>query len=95
MNSTKVCYEYPFSFFNFEVIFDKHWALLRNTVLTSVLIPNCKSVILQMHNIISGIRRDVARFSQLSGLMFQFNLDSQTWVQMKLPERPKHQRYLS
>ena len=22
--------------------------------------------------------------------MFQFNLDSQTWVQMKLPERPKH-----
>ena len=45
-----------------------------------------------MHTyIISGIRRDVARFSQLSGLMFQFNLDSQTWVQMKLPERPKHQ----
>ena len=44
-------------------------------------------------DIISGIRRDVARFSQLSGLMFQFNLDSHTWVQMKLPERPKHQRY--
>ena len=37
-----------------------------------------------------GIRRDVARFSQLSGLMYQFNLDSFTWAQMKLAQRHKH-----
>ena len=40
---------------------------------------------------IVGIRRDVARFSQLSGLMFQFNLDSETWAQMKLPQRQRLQ----
>jgi N-acetylneuraminic acid mutarotase len=36
-----------------------------------------------------GIRTDVARFSQLSSLMFQFDLKSQTWAQMKLANRQK------
>ena len=35
-----------------------------------------------------GLRRDVPRFSQLSGLMYQFNVDSLTWNQMKLASRP-------
>ncbi len=39
-----------------------------------------------------GIRRDVARFSQLSGLMFQFQLELQVWTQLKLePRSRKHQ----
>ena len=36
-----------------------------------------------------GITRDVARFSRLSSLIYQFDLASQRWTQMKLPTRAK------
>ena len=37
-----------------------------------------------------GISRDVARFSRLSSLLYEFDLDSQRWTQMKLPARAKN-----
>ena len=37
-----------------------------------------------------GISRDVARFSRLSSLIYEFDLESQRWTQMKLPQRAKN-----
>lgn len=68
-----------------QIIKPKSGHALHVTGHSMVFYPELQSLIL-----FGGIRRDVARFSQLSNLMFTFHLPSKTWTQLKLEMRAKH-----
>ena len=71
----------------------ENWTLIKPLKSTGNLHVTGHSVVYyeEINSLIlfGGIRRDVARFSQLSSLTFLFNLEKQTWSQMKLPRRDK------